>query len=47
MPLSLRNTVQAHVAATKTESENSKEPSILAVQNLLLSVGAGMEVMPL
>lgn len=47
VPLSLRNTVQAHVAATETESENSKEPSILAAQNLVLGVRAGMEVMPL
>lgn len=36
VPRSLRNTVEARVAATETESENSKEPSILAVQNLLL-----------
>lgn len=47
VPLSLRNTVQAHVAATETESENSKEPYILAAQNLLLGVRAGMEEIPL
>lgn len=36
VPRSLGNTVKARIAATETEGENSKEPSILTVQNLLL-----------